>query len=812
MISIFFFIKNNIYKIKIHFYYIMEPEENKAAADTAFDKIESCNYNLSNSEEEDDEDDNDNSNKYDKELNNENMNKKNKKIWNPRPYQLQIYNKALTQNSIIFVETGKGKTFISIMLMANHLGVTINDPDNNKKINKKKKIIFFVCDTALIAQQKKMIEDILNVEVGTIQGKKDKKSKSDYEAFLKKWNSFSVFVAIPSIIYKILSCGFINIFQITMLIFDECHHTNLDHPYNKIMDEFYFFYKKKNINEYKFPLPRIYGLTASPMKNRIGGNSRQLAANEALIKLSENLDSVVIIDPEVVNFKENIIDLHESQNKYVTIKSHVDSKEYKNVIVELKGFFNKIVALAFSNFSKKLEINYATKENYLNYLKYVVKKFQEPDLVNYNNICQENSDLYNLQNYNRILYIFEKMQRDIFLILENLCLESLIIYFDLSIQLYEKLYQKKTEEEEKYQNDDENLSTIIDENESEEEDEEELILQLDADIIEKIKNKFQEINKTLKEKNNKKGLNYTSDRLNKLYYTIYKLFQNNPETKIIVFITNRIVAHILQPTLTKYLTEKFPNKKCEEIIGVNNRRKNKSSLTLTPTITLNKLNKIVKDFNENKFDILLGTSAVEEGLDIQSCNAVISLVEIQTLKSYIQMKGRARKNNSKFYIFSYSEEETIKKVKAFLDIQNEMKVLFKDDIIKDFRRKNYLNDKKDFIFHFDKNTHSKLTLQNASIFFNEVKQSIESSGINFNCTIKKETLPYSNPPKFIGKINLSMNISNFKKGFKYETEPCSSKNEAEKMCHFLALKKLIDKKILDEHFKFCKDKVQIVKV
>ena len=119
-----------------------------------------------------------------------------------------------------------------------------------------------------------------------------------------------------------------------MLIFDECHHTNLDHPYNKIMEEFYFFYKKKNINEYKFPLPRIYGLTASPMKNRIGGNSRQLAANEALIKLSENLDSVVIIDPEVVNFKENIIDLHESQNKYVTIKSHVDSKEYKNVIVE----------------------------------------------------------------------------------------------------------------------------------------------------------------------------------------------------------------------------------------------------------------------------------------------------------------------------------------------------------------------------------------------------------------------------------------------------------------------------------------------
>ena len=188
----------------------------------------------------------------------------------PRPYQQQIYEQALNQNSIIYAETGKGKTFISIMLMANHLGRDIKKHEKNKKIDKNKKIIFFVCDTALINQQKKHIEEILNIDVGTIQGKKDKKSKSDYEVFLNKWKSFNVFVAIPEIIYKILSCGFINIFQISMLIFDECHNTADDHPYNKIMREFYFFYKnEKKMDLSKYKLPLIYGLTASPLKKEL---------------------------------------------------------------------------------------------------------------------------------------------------------------------------------------------------------------------------------------------------------------------------------------------------------------------------------------------------------------------------------------------------------------------------------------------------------------------------------------------------------------------------------------------------------------
>jgi len=74
-----------------------------------------------------------------------------KKTLTPRPYQEKIFAKARNQNSIIFLETGRGKTFISIMLMADLLDIKLSsflkpNPPKNKKI------IFLVCDTALIEQ------------------------------------------------------------------------------------------------------------------------------------------------------------------------------------------------------------------------------------------------------------------------------------------------------------------------------------------------------------------------------------------------------------------------------------------------------------------------------------------------------------------------------------------------------------------------------------------------------------------------------------------------------------------------------------
>ena len=103
----------------------------------------------------------------------------------PRDYQLKIYEAAKKQNSIIFLETGKGKTFIAIMLIGYYLGIDISKQINlsKVKVKSKKKVLFLVCDTALIDQQQMSISKNLNIKVEKIQGKKNKKSKSDLETF-----------------------------------------------------------------------------------------------------------------------------------------------------------------------------------------------------------------------------------------------------------------------------------------------------------------------------------------------------------------------------------------------------------------------------------------------------------------------------------------------------------------------------------------------------------------------------------------------------------------------------------------------------
>ena len=109
------------------------------------------------------------------------------------------------------------------------------------------------------------------------------------------------------------------------------------------------------------------------------------------------------------------------------------------------------------------------------------------------------------------------------------------------------------------------------------------------------------------------------------------------DSRFIIFIKNRIVAHFLQPVLSSYLKKEIQNKSCKEIIGIN-KQKSIGGTLLTPSLSLNSMNEIISQFNMGKFDILIGTSVIEEGLNIQSCNAVISLVELNSPKTFIQIK------------------------------------------------------------------------------------------------------------------------------------------------------------------------------
>ena len=116
------------------------------------------------------------------------------------------------------METGKGKTLVAIMLMRKYY----EDFYKEKLYEKKKrspKMFFLVCDSSLIEQQIAAIKKNTGLEVNSLQGKKNKKSKNDYEDFKSFMNKTDIFVAIPDVVYKLLSTGFLRIMDINLKYF-----------------------------------------------------------------------------------------------------------------------------------------------------------------------------------------------------------------------------------------------------------------------------------------------------------------------------------------------------------------------------------------------------------------------------------------------------------------------------------------------------------------------------------------------------------------------------------------------------------------
>ena len=77
-----------------------------------------------------------------------------------------------------------------------------------------------------------------------------------------------------------------SLLQVSLMVFDECHHTRKNHAYNGIMREYLQWPPERR--------PKIFGMTASPIWN-------PKDAAESLATLERNLDAKVIAVREHVD-------------------------------------------------------------------------------------------------------------------------------------------------------------------------------------------------------------------------------------------------------------------------------------------------------------------------------------------------------------------------------------------------------------------------------------------------------------------------------------------------------------------------------
>ncbi|XP_062145821.1 endoribonuclease Dicer homolog 2-like [Alnus glutinosa] len=162
---------------------------------------------------------------------------------------------AIKQNTIAFLETGSGKTLIAIMLLRSY-AYLLRKPSPFIAV-------FLVPKVVLVFQQAEDVKMHTDLNVGMHHGEMGV-DFWDPATWKEEIGKHEVLVMTPTILLNGLSHGFLKLSMIKVLIIDECHHASGKHPYALIMTEFYH----RELSSARSDLPRIFGMTASPIKTK----------------------------------------------------------------------------------------------------------------------------------------------------------------------------------------------------------------------------------------------------------------------------------------------------------------------------------------------------------------------------------------------------------------------------------------------------------------------------------------------------------------------------------------------------------------
>ena len=604
-----------------------------------------------------------------------------------------------------------------------------------KKVNKK--IIDFnisknmkICYLVLDSKRAKKIMDSLKDknELKPLLLQKIKLNKDEYLNFRNQMKNYNVFIVNPNMLYKLLSIGFIKIFDFGLMIFEECQLCNTNHPYNLIMQEFYFYYLNKNI---KNDLPNIIGYTTSPFKDKnILKNKKK--CGEFLKNISENLNCHIIFYSSSFVQKSKI---DEKNTELIKVENHLKEKNKIMGInaILMKYFFEDMFNICLKDYIKMNgeteEIKGEKKEEIKQkYLKILHKKFISKDFIEYTKLESAERCLHFLPQRSLFFKVFEDMQKHLINIVQNVDLEEILDFFEKYKILYENNYKKQKESNDNDKFLEKQYRKMI--------------------II------FGTCEKAFKKLINEK-IKYETDRINKFKNKLNNIYTKNKNAKTLIFVPNRKVASILHNYLNRNKNENIFKNKSKFIVGTNVKREENALLSLATRTSPFEVKERIKEYIENKINILICSPSTIEYLDNIECNHIVlfdGFLNHDT--SYKKIKEKSQICNAELIILKEDSNKISDKDKEEKDIElSRLKELFfeGDEIknVKDFRDKNFIVNKNKnsdkMIYYYISDTEAKISLKNCMILFNEINNSYISKG--FKIEIKKNSIKSENKEK-----------------------------------------------------------------
>lgn len=131
------------------------------------------------------------------------------------------------------------------------------------------------------------------------------------------------------------------------------------------------------------------------------------------------------------------------------------------------------------------------------------------------------------------------------------------------------------------------------------------------------------------------------------FITEYARIHDVSKMKCLIFVQRRYTAKIVYHLLRRYAQATNLPVRPDFMVGAN-----APIPESIEAILENKFNRCVLDrFNRDETNLIVASSVLEEGVDLQVCNMVIALDKPVSLRAYMQTKGRARLPQSEYIIF-----------------------------------------------------------------------------------------------------------------------------------------------------------------
>ncbi|KAI9690851.1 MAG: hypothetical protein M1822_008470 [Bathelium mastoideum] len=154
--------------------------------------------------------------------------------------------------------------------------------------------------------------------------------------------------------------------------------------------------------------------------------------------------------------------------------------------------------------------------------------------------------------------------------------------------------------------------------------------------------------------------------------------ESSPNFRGLVFVKQRVTVAALAELLSIH-----PKVRGRYNLGtfVGTSMSSKRKFRFADRINLREQQQSLDEFRTGVKNLILGTSVLEEGIDIAACNTVICYEAPENLKSYVQRRGRARMAESRYVIFA-SESDVRNKPEKFNALEEDMRRAYMDELRK----------------------------------------------------------------------------------------------------------------------------------